>query len=256
VGGNKLARTNQLSKPINVDGYYNVRSFFTYAVPMKFIKSNLNMNGGVTYGHTPGFVNNRTTESKNLTYSLGTVISSNVSQYIDFTVSYSANYSTVNATSADSRGNMIKSNQQYFNHVGGVQLNLLSKAGWFFQNDLNNQLQWQVTTDKYWLWNMSVGKKFLKSKKAELKLTAFDVLKQNISFSRSVSDDGNTIYTQNNQVLTQYFLLTFTYNLRNFGKAAPAPARGNFQRNGMGMPPGGGFDRGNFNGGGRPPGGL
>jgi hypothetical protein len=144
--------------------------------------------------------------------------------------------------------------------VGGVQLNLLSKSGWFFQNDLTNQLQWQTTTDKYWLWNLSVGKKFLKDRKGELKVTAFDVLKQNISFSRSVSDNATTINTERNQVLTQYFLLTFTYNLRNFGKAAPVNNENNRRRmfeGGMGMPPGGGnFPQGGGNfpqGGGRMP---
>jgi hypothetical protein len=153
---------------------------------------------------------------------------------VDFTVSYSANYSTVNAKTVNSTA-VEKSTQEYFSHIGSVQLNLLSKTGWFFQNDLTNQLQWQTTTDKYWLWNMSVGKKFLKDRKGELKLTAFDVLKQNVSFSRSVSDDGNSIYTQRSQVLTQYLLLTFTYNLRNFGKAA-TNSRGS-----------GNFNNGNFN---------
>jgi hypothetical protein len=261
VGKNVLKPTNQLSKPINVDGYYNVRSFLTYAVPMKFIKSSLNMNGGVTYSHTPGVLNDQELESKNLTYSLGTVIASNVSQYIDFTVSYSANYNTVNSTTAGFGGSIKKTKQEYFNHVGGVQLNLLSKSGWFFQNDLTNQLQWQTTTDKYWLWNMSIGKKFLKDKKGELKLTAFDVLKQNVSFSRSVSDIGNSIYTSRNQVLTQYFLLTFTYNLRNFGKGNANTNENNNRRRmfegGMGMPPGGGnFPQGGGNfpqGGGRMP---
>jgi hypothetical protein len=101
-------------------------------------------------------------------------------------------------------------------------------------------LQWQTTTEQYWLWNLSVGKKFLKDRKGELKLTAFDVLKQNVSFSRSVSDDGNSIYTQRSQVLTQYFLLTFTYSLRNFGKAAARTfnrENNNFNRDG--------FNRGN-----------
>jgi hypothetical protein len=99
-------------------------------------------------------------------------------------------------------------------------------------------LQHLESTEQYWLWNLSVGKKFLKDKKAELKLTAFDVLKQNVSFSRS--SNSNTIYTERNQVLTQYFLLTFTYNLRNFGKAAArTPNQGNFNRDG--------FNRGNFN---------
>ena len=74
-----------------------------------------------------------------------------------------------------------------------------------------------------------------------MKITAFDVLKQNVSFSRSVSDDGNTIYTDRNQVLTQYFLLTFTYNLRNFGKGNANNTENNNRRRMFegGMPPGG-----------------
>jgi hypothetical protein len=217
----------------------------TYAFPIKLIKSNFNVNGGFNYSHIPGIFNNQSIESNNYTYSLGTVISSNVSQYVDFTISYSANYNTVVAETPNSFANKIqKSTQNFFSHTGSVQLNLLSKKGWFFQNDLNNQLQWQNTTEQYWLWNLSVGKKFLKDRKGELKLTAFDVLKQNVSFSRSVSEDGNSIYTQRSQVLTQYFLLTFTYNLRNFGKGVARtfnrdnPERGNFNR--------GNFDRGNF----------
>ena len=247
IGKNILAKYDQITKPINVDGYYSVRSFLTYAVPLKFIKSNLNMNGGLSYNYVPGLFNNQKTESKNYTYSVGTVVASNVSQYVDFTVSYSANFNRAISETPDSKNVIQENTQNFFSHVGGVQLNLLSKKGWFFQNDLTNQLQWQTTTDKYWLWNMSVGKKFLKDRKGELKLTAFDVLKQNVSFSRSVSDDGNSIYTQRSQVLTQYFLLTFTYNLRNFGKAAANQrGSGEFNRGG---------ERGNFPGGGFPPGG-
>ena len=199
------------------------------------------MNGGFNYSNIPGLFNNQNIESKNYTYSLGTVISSNVSQYVDFTVSYFANYNTsVAEAGSAASGKVQKTTQNFFSHTGSVQLNLLSKSGWFFQNDLNNQLQWQNTSEQYWLWNMSVGKKFLKDRRGELKLTAFDVLKQNVSFSRSVSDDGNAIYTQRSQVLTQYFLLTFTYNLRNFGKAA-TPARNNFNRGNFN---GDGFNRG------------
>lgn len=231
IGKNRLVRNDQLSKPINVDGYYNLRSFLTFAFPLKFIKSNFNMNGGVSYSNIPGVFNNQNIESKNYTYSLGTVISSNVSQYVDFTVSYSANYNTSVAESPGFGNKIQQSKQNFFSHRGSVQLNLLSKNGWFFQNDLNNQLQWQETTEQYWLWNLGFGKKFLKDKKGELKLTAFDVLKQNVSFSRNVSDDGNSIYTQRAQVLTQYFLLTFTYNLRNFGTAATRNFNGgNFNR--------------------------
>ncbi len=54
-----------------------------------------------------------------------------------------------------------------------------------------------------------------KSRKGELKASVFDLLKQNRSIIRNVTDS----YVQDvrNEVLTQYFMLTFTYNLRNFG---------------------------------------
>jgi hypothetical protein len=87
-----------------------------------------------------------------------------------------------------------------------------------FQSDLNNQVYRGLTAgfnQNYWLWNLAVGKKFLKDQKGELKLSVFDLLKQNQAINREV----NEIYIQDvqNDVLQQYFMLTFTYKLRNFG---------------------------------------
>jgi hypothetical protein len=214
----------QLSKPVNLDGYTSIRSFFTFAVPLKFIKSNFNVNGGVSFSKLPGIINNVNNVSKTTTYNVGGVVASNVSQYVDFTVSYSANFNTVN--------NQLQPalNQQYFSHVAGLQLNLLSKNGWFFQNDLNNQLYRGLTegfNQSYFLWNMSAGKKFLKNQQAELKLSVFDLLKQNRSITRTVTE--NYIEDEQNQVLQQYFMLTFSYNLKNFGTAIQQ-SRGNGMR--------------------------
>jgi hypothetical protein len=100
-------------------------------------------------------------------------------------------------------------------------MNLLSKNGWFFQNDLSNQLYNGLTqgfNQNYTLWNMAVGKKFLKDRKGEVKLSVFDLLRQNQSITRNVTE--TYIEDTQNQVLRQYFLLQFTYNLRNFGTAA------------------------------------
>lgn len=61
-------------------------------------------------------------------------------------------------------------------------------------------------------------KKFLRNKAGELKLSVFDLLKQNTSITRTV--ESNYIEDVQNQVLTQYFMLTFSYKLKNFGVAA------------------------------------
>lgn len=221
----------QLSYPINLNGYRNIRSFVTLAFPLKFIKSNLNMNGGISFSRQPGSINNAINVSKNTTYSSGIVIASNVSQYVDFTLSYTANFNTVkNALQK-------QLNSNYFQHVAGIQLNLLSKNGWFFQNDLNNQLYKglaQGFNQIYTLWNMAAGKKFLKNKKGELKLSVFDLLKQNQSIIRNITA---TYYEDvQNKVLRQYFMLTFTYTLRNFGTVAARnfnPGNTNFGHSNM-----------------------
>jgi hypothetical protein len=216
VQGETLPAGSRLTKPINLNGYRSFRSFLTFAVPVKLIKSNFNLNGGYTFQDIPGITNNIPNATKNKTYTLGVVIASNVSQYVDFTVSYSANFNNVVSNSIKST-----TTTNYFQHLGSVQLNLLSKNGWFFQNDLTNQFYNGLSAgfnQSYFLWNMSAGKKFLKDRKGELKLSVFDLLKQNKSITRNVTADY--IEDVQNQVLRQYFLLTFTYNLRNFGTAA------------------------------------
>ncbi len=96
------------------------------------------------------------------------------------------------------------------------------------------------------LWNASFGKKFLKNNAGELKLTVFDILKQNNSIARNVTET----YVQDvtSRVLTQYAMLTFTYTLRNFGKA---PASNNSERRRDFDGTGGGFPGGGGGGGSR-----
>lgn len=215
VNGELLNRGYRLNKPVNLDGYNNFRSFLTLAVPLKFMKSNLNLNGGISLSTLPGMTNYILNTTKSKTYTLGSVIGSNVSQYVDFTISYSANFNDVQSNAVNSVPNT------FFQHVAGLQLNLLSKQGWFFQNDLNNQYYSGLSegfNQSYFLWNMSVGRKFLKGQKGELRLSVFDLLKQNQSITRNVTE--NYIEDVQNQVLQQYFMATFSYNLRNFGTAA------------------------------------
>jgi hypothetical protein len=228
--GDTLLRGQQLTQPINLNGYLSLRSFLTFAIPVKPIKSQLNFNGGVTYNKLPGLNNRVENMTKSVTYTSGLVIASNISQYVDFTVSYSANFNVVK------NDVLTSSNTNYFSQTASAQLNLLSKTGWFYQTDFTNQLYSGLTqtfNQNYFLWNMGVGKKFLKNQRGELKLSVFDVLRQNRSITRNVTEYG--IQDVQNTVLRRYAMLTFTYNLRTFGQAAAKT-----------------FNRGNFNNGGYP----
>ncbi|MDQ2862052.1 MAG: outer membrane beta-barrel family protein, partial [Bacteroidota bacterium] len=211
-----LFKGSQISKPVNINGYISARSFLTYAMPLKFIKSNLNFNAGASFTNLPGLLNNISNVSKTYNYNMGAVLSSNVSQYIDFTLSYSANINTVK--------NSIQPllNNNYFMQSAELGANLLTKKGLFFQNDLSNEYYHGLTganNTNYWLWNIAVGQKILKKQAGEIKLSVFDLLKQNRSISRNVT--ASYIQDVDNQVLQQYFMLTFTYKLKTFGKGKP-----------------------------------
>lgn len=216
-----LHEGSQLSKPVNLDGYWSARSFLTFGMPLKFIKSSLNWNAGFSWSKLPGMVKLQgmhaieETYSNTYTYNLGAVLASNISEYVDFNINYSANFSIATSTLESSE------NSNYFNHSAGFQLNLLSKKGWLFQNDISNQYYKGLSdgfNQSFWLWNMSAGKKFLKDQKGELKISVFDLLKQNRSIARTVTES----YTEDvqNLVLRQYFMMTFSYRLRNFGTSA------------------------------------
>ncbi len=211
-----LNKGSQISKPINLNGYLSARSFLTYALPLKFIKSNINFNGGISFTNLPGLLNNVENISKTFNYNVGAVFSSNISEYIDFNINYSANINTVKNSIEPSLNN------NYFMQVAGISANLLTKKGLFFNNDLNNQYYSGLSganNTNYWLWNIAIGQKFLKNQMGELKLSVFDLLKQNRSITRNVT--ASYIQDVNNQVLQQYFMLTFTYKLKTFGKGKP-----------------------------------
>lgn len=231
-----LKRKSQLTKPANLDGYKSLRTFFTYSMPLTFIKTTLNLSTGFNYSKLPGLVNYQETMTDNYVYNGGVSLASNISQYVDFNLSYNVNLnnSKTNTTNA--------TNTKFVNQSIGLQANLLNKKGWFVQNDISGNTYSGLSgglNQSFWLWNAAIGKKFLKNNAGELKLSVFDLLKQNQSITRTV----NNFYIEDvqTQVLQQYFMLTFTYSLKNFG--TPATRQGN---NGWG----GGGNRGGMGGGG------
>ena len=231
-----LKRGSQLTKPVNLNGYKSVRTFFTYSMPLKFIKTTLNVSTGFSYSKLPGMVSYQKTFTNSYAYNGGVVLASNISEYVDFNLSYTANFTNSKTNTT------ISTTSKSVNQVIGAQVNLLSKKGWFLQNDISGNTYSGLSgglNQSFWLWNAAIGKKFLKNKAGELKLSVFDLLKQNQSITRTVAD--TYIQDVQTQVLQQYFMLTFTYSLKNFGVAK---ASTNTERNFGGGRPGGG---GGFN---------
>lgn len=203
----------QLTSPVNLNGYYNTRAFVTYGVPLNFMKCNLNVNVGGTYSRTPGVINGQTNYSHAPAANLGVTLSSNISKKIDFTVSSQSSLTFVQNTL---RKNL---NSNYFNQNTRAKVYWDIWKGIVVTSELTHQLYTGLSdgyNQNYFLWNLGLAKKFLKNDAAEFKFTVFDVLNQNNSITRNVTD----IYTEDIEtvVLNRYFMLTFTYNFRTFKK--------------------------------------
>lgn len=222
-----LYRGSQLTKPVNLDGQWSLNTFITYAQPLKFIKTNINLNAGFVFNRNPGLINNQSGFTRSYNFNTGVVLASNISQYVDYTISYNANFNKATNSLQPQLGN------KYFMSNAGIKLNLLSKKGWVLNNDISNQHYSGLSNgfnQNFWLWNMAVAKKMFKKQAGEIRLSVFDLLNQNQSISRTVAE--TYIEDVNTKVIKQYFMLTFTYNLKNFGKAPARPM--NFSPTGVG----------------------
>ncbi len=247
--GIALNRGSQVSRPVNLSGYYSGRAFATYGMPLEIAKSNLNLNAGYTYSHAPSLLNGQKNFSDNSTINGGVVLGSNISENVDFTLSYSANYNMVKNTL------QTQSNNNYFSHVAGAKVNVMFLKGFVFNTSLNHNLYSGLSdatfNQQFLQWNAYLGYKFLKNKALEARISAYDILNQNKSITRNNSE---TYYEDvRTQVLTQYFMFSLTYTLRNFKGGEPkantedndrqrfrpdAPPPGGFRPDG---PPPGGF---------------
>lgn len=239
-----LKRGGQLTLPVNLPYYSNNRIFVTYGVPVTPLKSNLNFNGGINYTRTPGLINEVTSYSNNYVPNAGVVLSSNISQYFDFTLSYTGNYNLVHNTLQG------QANNNYYNHTASFKINYILFKSLVLNTNITNSyystLSSSTGTVNFYLWNAYVGYKFLKNKGLEARISAFDILNQNKSVSRIVG--ANYVESDVTNVLKQYFMFQLTYTLRNFKGPLPDENRGEGHRP---------FDGGGFRPGpGGPPGGM
>lgn len=210
-GGILLGRGSQISQPVNLNGNINARSFVTYGIPMKKIKSNLNLNLGVNYSKVPGQVNRQLNYANTLNLTGGLVLGSNISERVDFTLSHNANINYVENSI------LVNSNNNYFINSSNFKVNVMPTPSFVITSEWNYNTITGLGSSfntTYLLWNGGIAYKVMK-RMGEVKLSVFDLLNQNNSVNRSVTE--TYVEDTRSNVLRRYFMLTFTYTLRKFG---------------------------------------
>ena len=206
-----LAKGSQITRPVNVNNYYTIRSFINYTFPISIIKSNLSVNASGNYNNIPGLINQNLNYAKTATAGLGLVLSSNISQKFDYSISSNSSYSNINNTLQSS------ANTTYFSQNSKLKINLNPWKGLILQTEYINSYYNGLSSSynqTISLWNAAIGYKFLKNKQAELKLMAYDILNQNNSIQRTNTD--SYIQDIRTNALNRYLLLLFTYNFKKY----------------------------------------
>lgn len=210
-----LEKGSQLSRPVNLDGYQDFRSYVSYGLPLDFIKSNLNLNGGIDYTKRPGMVNDEVNFVNSTRFRGGFSLSSNVSDKLDFNFSTRSSYNLVNNSI---RPNL---NNNYLNQSTRLSLNWILWRGIVYRMDVNHQLNTGLAEgfdNSFLLMNLSIGKKVFKNERGEISLNVYDLFGQNNNIRRNISE--TYIEDRQSNVLQRYVMLTFTFNLRKFSNAA------------------------------------
>lgn len=237
----------QYTKPINMDGYWSMRTHLSYGLPIGFLKSNFNVMAGVVYSTTPSQIDGQRNNAENMGYDFRAVLGSNISENVDFTLSWNGTYNI--AKNSILSGSEAKN--RYFNHTAQGNLKVVFPLGFTltasaaytqytgFTNNYN---------DDYLLCNAYIGKKVFRNKRGEIMIGVNDIFNQNKAFVRTTGSG----WTQNatNSVVGRYYMVQFSYNLRRFGKKGSRnisdydgveQSSGSSRRMGPGGPPMGGF---------------
>lgn len=213
INGEILLRPGgQITQPVNLDGNWRTSFFLTYGAPIKKIKTQFNTNSRVSFNRIPGMINGENNLNDNLALSQGLTFSSNISKNVDFSIQSTGTYNIVNSSLQQDLDN------NYYQQESNIRLYVSSQNGKVFVgNNVAHTLYSGLSEgfdQNFWLWNIEGGYRFAKNNKAELKVVIFDLLNQNNSISRTISDVAVTDVFTN--VLTRYGMLTFTYIIGNF----------------------------------------
>ena len=195
---------------INVNGNYMANAWMGYGFKLKKPDLSIGMHFSTDVNHTNNFINGLKNSNDNNRYTPS--LSFNIYKedkyefYFTPAVTYNENRSTINTNTPSywsSSSDLSASFHITKKSEIGTDVNFLFREATIAFPDNNNIIKW----------NAFVSRKFLKKDALELKLTVFDILNQNIGYTRNAQAG---IITQNNyNTIRRYFMLGLGWNFNH-----------------------------------------
>ena len=203
---------------INLNGTYNVAGYFNYGIALKNPKSNLNFITNLNYSQSQNLVySKQSPEGFQHDYTRTTAFTEKINWTTNIKKNFDMNFSSASTYTINRNSLNTGSNLNQFAQVFDAEITAYTNNGWLIAATLTYTITDNKTpgyNESVPLLSPSIAKELFKKKNGELRLTVFDLLHQNTSVSKSVS--LNQVSDSRTTALSQYVMLTFTYNLNNF----------------------------------------
>lgn len=207
------------SHVVNVDGNWSTKAYFTFSSPLPYRKITVSSVTNASYADNVSFTGeNRgdavksTTHTLNLGERLSGVFRA---ELLDVTLNASVNYLLAQ--------NSIRtnSNRETFNYTLGGNTNINLPWDMFLSTDISWRIYQGYSNDfnpNNVMWNTQVSKNFLKNNAATIRFKIYDILKQQSSLTRSISDSDTSVSDTEYNTLGSYFMVHFVYRINTLGK--------------------------------------
>ncbi len=209
--GTALGEGNQFVRPVNLAGYRNLRAQINYGFPVRWLRSNLNLRAGISAGRLPSIINGVRNNLANRAYNLGAVLGSNISEAVDFRISYTGSYQESRSAS------QVRSiDNTYFNQQARAETTFVIRNRFVIRANADYD-HYRGITDPFLeerlICNAMLGVKLFRNRLGEISVGVNDLLDQNrTTFRRAVT--GTTLRYVTNLAVGRYVAFQLTYNLR------------------------------------------
>ncbi|QDK82184.1 TonB-dependent receptor [Spirosoma sp. KCTC 42546] len=195
-------------KPENLSGGQNFNSYLGFGFPLKKTKATLDLNANVSLGKNPAKINDVLNEAKSQGFNAGGRLSLTPVDWLTF-------YGNANFGVTTTEFSISSIRNQFINNNFGGELTLKLPHDFYINTTLNYRISKNTQLDfdqRIPIWNGAMYHILGKAKRAEIRLTATDMLNRNVAVS--LNRGANYTQSETIQTLARYFTIGFTYNMR------------------------------------------
>lgn len=200
------------TKPVNVNGVYNVNGRISYSVPAHFLKGSVELSSSIGYNRGKQFINGLGNNIQTLTMGPELRFDMNPSDKLNLTAGANFNYNHSRYSLESALNNKYFSQEYSGSADWQLPKNFFLSTEFIYTINTQRAAGFNVEIP---MWIASISRQFLKNNRGELKFSARDLLNRNAGITRT----SNQNYIEDREVNTirRFFLLSFTYSLSKTG---------------------------------------